>query len=120
MIIFAFIILNYTATSQDIIKPECNPDCTSRNYPGQCDIQCDGVNGCNFYSSDAKIVCNERSNGLIVRYNATYEILCCDGEPYLRELNPAITSVNSSDVLVTQKAVWLEGRLVTMYVAVFE
>jgi len=98
---------------------ECLPDCTTSATPGFCG-PCDCLNGCHYYDARAEELCNGEAKDSIVRYNLTHELRCCDGIPYPIERIPLSVYVNSSTIITIQRVVWFEGRIIKMYITVFE
>ena len=98
---------------------DCEAECTTLSFPKTCG-PCDCINGCSYADAHAQEVCLGMPKDSIQPYNATHEIRCCEGTPYVIERIPAIVYVNSTTIITIQRVVWMEGKLLKMFITVFE
>ncbi|MEM4260671.1 MAG: carboxypeptidase-like regulatory domain-containing protein [Candidatus Woesearchaeota archaeon] len=113
-------------------KGECNADCT--NSLGRCAVECDGLifnysldSKCDFFSSTAKYVCNNKIKGARVLYgknitNPDYSLYidCCEGVPY-NIFNPIVELTgNVNNLIKYSRLVQYNGRPVKLIIAVWD
>jgi hypothetical protein len=114
--------LNYTLRKE---VSTCNSQCT-RGTSNVCDATCHGWNGCMFPSKAVMDLCDPagpdaHTTEHTVDYNSTHEVRCCTGVPQPKVgLRKAVLNVNSENVVVVKRIVILNGKPVTMHVAVFD
>jgi hypothetical protein len=113
---FNFLDINLTPGNDPTIN--CLEECTTLDNPEICNAMCSCVNECNYDSDKTMEFCDGKKVNTLYRYNETHEIVCCEGAPIVRI--PLTTYVNSSTVITIQRVVWFEGRIVKMYITVFE
>ncbi len=97
----------------------CQDDCTLA-YDSLCHSECNGVNGCSFFDDNSRNVCDRRGLDFRLGYNYTYEVQCCEGEPYMPLKEKATKFVNASNWVTITKSLWYEGKLVKLVVDIFE
>lgn len=123
---FGYKEINYTLRRE---VSTCNSQCT-RGTSNVCDASCHGWNGCLFPSPEIMDICDEpgpdaHTTEHTVEYNSTHEVACCTGGQ-TRMPTPKIAvrkatfNVSSDNVVVNKRIVILNGKPVTMYVAVFD
>jgi len=96
----------------------CEEDCTFTSDE-TCHASCQGTNGCMFYDVVAAGICDAVHTGFRVDYDATREIQCCEGSPYVPVKIKATTKINATNVVRITRNVWYEGKLVKMVIDVF-
>lgn len=96
----------------------CEEDCTFTSDE-TCHASCQGTNGCLFYDTNAAGICDAVHTGFRVNYDATREVQCCEGSPYVPVKIKATTKINATNVVRITRNVWYEGKLVKMVIDVF-
>jgi len=98
---------------------ECNPDCT-KLANNLCQSDCEGSNGCHFNSTQIASLCNNKAKYILMSYDATHEVECCEGAPKLKQISnaPKVEITGANLVYRLTKPIWYRGKLVQMIIAV--
>ena len=96
----------------------CEDDCTS---PGSdiCRPECQGVNGCMYFSLQAAQRCEDQQLGWTVPYNATHQIECCEGTPSTRGQLQILNIQGPEHVAQVSRIISHGGQIIRLIIDVF-
>ncbi|MBW2970999.1 carboxypeptidase-like regulatory domain-containing protein, partial [Candidatus Woesearchaeota archaeon] len=98
----------------------CEADCTYLQDE-MCRKECSGRMGCEFYSKAALQVCDQKQEDWLVVFNATHDIICCEGAPTKRntlKVQGADTSL-IENLVRNIRIVSFRGKLTKLIIDVF-
>ncbi|MDD5086344.1 MAG: VWA domain-containing protein [Candidatus Nanoarchaeia archaeon] len=106
---------------------ECQQDCSKKSdVIPRCNPECDGINGCKFYSEyegdkRAKDACTtpyKKVAGVVESFNSTHKIICCgtfNQHPYIQKKNMVVKIPdNATNVVTITRLVFWRGRILRM------
>ena len=109
--------VNFEVENSLVLGTSCEQDCTFAAG----DIihaSCEGKNGCTFYDSIAKSVCDNSQPGWVRDYNATHYVICASGSPQPKiEIKASVSCASGTLVKITRIVVY-NGKPVNLVVAV--
>jgi hypothetical protein len=107
----------------DCSERGCTPQCTNRQ--GECDIRCNGENGCiipdiHINITENSYFCENLLPGVLVDYNETHELECCIGNP-VKTIEVTFTNMEDFDKTLVKytKLVNYKGKPVRMVMVVW-
>lgn len=99
-----------------VLGTSCEQDCTFA-ADNLVHAACDGKNGCSFYDSIAKGICDLSQPGWVRDYDANHYVVCAPGSPKSKvEIGASVTCSKGTLVKVT-RIVTYNGKPVRMVVA---
>jgi hypothetical protein len=133
MLLAVSLIFITSAGSVMVSDSPCKQDCTS--FDNICHEECDDVNGCSYpgdeyvgYNSlgeplTIKEICNLQKDGWVKSFNTTHNVICCSNAPTPKlDATKLTISVDPSvkNIVTLSRYVSYNGKIVTMYISVWE
>ena len=110
------IIVNFEGRYALVLGTSCEADCTLA-FDNIVHASCDNRNGCTFYDSIAKSVCDNSQPGWVRDYSETHYVTCAPGPPLPKiELQASVSCESGTLVKVTRIVVY-NGKPVKLIVA---
>ncbi len=110
-------IVNFEGTGALAKVDSCESDCT---FPGSSIIHesCSGRNGCEFYDTQAALVCDNAQPGWTREYDDVSTVVCPNGTPETAQSERAVVQCSSEICTKTSTPVLYNGQQVKMVVVV--
>lgn len=108
--------INFEGSSALVLGTSCEQDCTfaSDNIVHS---SCDGKNGCYFYDSIAKTICDNSQPGWVRDYDSAHYVTCASGSPQPKIEIQASVSCASGTLVKMTRIVMYNGKPVKLVVA---
>ena len=97
----------------------CEEDCTS---PGEnvCRLECEGLNGCQYFNIPTMRVCEGGQLDWIIPYSSTHEVQCCEGEPTPRRQTKIVGVQGVKNIVRVTRIISYGGQIITLVIDVFK